>query len=47
MLLVVDVGHVKTMGLLGSWDLVTNVIRTLHGVMSNYKYIYLSYNPSY
>ena len=31
----------------GSWDLVSEVISTLSGVISNYKYSYLSYNPSY
>ena len=31
----------------GSWDLVSKVISTLNGVMSNYKYSYLVYNPSY
>ena len=31
----------------GSWDLVSKVISTLRGVISNYKYSYLSYNPSY
>ena len=31
----------------GSWDLVSTVISTLIGVISNYKYGYLSYNPSY
>ena len=35
-------------GLLGgSWDLVTKVISTLSGAISNCKYSYLSYNPSY
>ena len=31
----------------GSWDLVSKVISTLSGVISNYKYGYLIYNPSY
>ena len=31
----------------GSWDLVSTVISTLSGVISNYKYSYLNYNPSY
>ena len=31
----------------GSWDLVSKVISTLSGVISNYKYSYLNYNPSY
>ena len=31
----------------GSWDLVSAVISTLSGVISNYKYSYLNYNPSY
>ena len=31
----------------GSWDLVSKVISTLIGVISSYKYIYLTYNPSY
>ena len=31
----------------GSWDLVSKVISTLSAVISNYKYSYLSYNPSY
>ena len=31
----------------GSWDLVSKGISTLSGVISNYKYSYLSYNPSY
>ena len=30
----------------GSWDLVSTVISTLSGVISNYKYSYLNYNPS-
>ena len=30
-----------------SWDLVSMVISTLRGVISNYKYSYLNYNPSY
>ena len=30
----------------GSWDLVSKVISTLIGVISNYKYSYLSYNPT-
>ena len=30
----------------GSWDLVSKVISTLSGVISNYKYSYLNYNPS-
>ena len=30
-----------------SGDLVSKVISTLIGVISNYKYSYLSYNPSY
>ena len=34
-------------GLGGSWDLVSTVISTLSGVISNYKYSYLNYNPSY
>ena len=29
----------------GSWDLVSKVISTLSGVISNYKYGYLIYNP--
>ena len=31
----------------GSWDLVSKVIRTLIGGISNYNYSYLIYNPSY
>ena len=31
----------------GSWDLVSNVISTLIGVISSYKYSYLTYKPSY
>ena len=31
----------------GSWDLVSKVISTLIGVIGNYKYSYLPYNPSY
>ena len=31
----------------GSGDLVSKVISTLIGVISNYKYSYLIYNPSY
>ena len=31
----------------GSWDLVSMVISTLIGLISNYKYSYLSNNPSY
>ena len=31
----------------GSWDLVSKVISTLIGVISNYKYSYLIYNPTY
>ena len=31
----------------GSWDLVSTVISTLSGVISNYKYSYLNYNPIY
>ena len=31
----------------GSWDLVSMVISTLSGVISNYKYSCLNYNPSY
>ena len=31
----------------GSWDLVSTVISTLSGVISNYKSSYLNYNPSY
>ena len=31
----------------GSWDLVSTVISTLSGLISNYKYSYLNYNPSY
>ena len=31
----------------GSWDLVSTVISTLSGVISNCKYSYLNYNPSY
>ena len=35
-------------GLLGgSWDLVSMVISTLIGVISNYKYSYHNNNPSY
>ena len=30
----------------GSWDLVGTVISTLSGVISNYKYSDLNYNPS-
>ena len=30
----------------GSWDLVSMVISTLIGVISNYKYGYLNNNPS-
>ena len=33
--------------LAGSWDLVSMVISTLSGVIRNYKYSYLNYNPSY
>ena len=31
----------------GSWDLVSMVISTLSGVISNYKYSYLNYNRTY
>ena len=31
----------------GSWDLVSRVISTVLGVLSNYNYSYLTYNPSY
>ena len=31
----------------GSWDLVSMVISTLSGVICNYMYSYLLYNPSY
>ena len=31
----------------GSWDLVSRVISTLIGVISNYNYSFLTYNPSY
>ena len=31
----------------GSGDLVSKVISTLIGVISGYKYSYLTYNPSY
>ena len=31
----------------GPWDLVSKVISTLSGVMSNYKHSYLKYNPGY
>ena len=31
----------------GSGDLVSMVISTLSGIISNYKYSYLTYNPSY
>ena len=31
----------------GSWDLVSKVISPLIGVIGNYKYSYLIYNPSY
>ena len=31
----------------GSWDLVSEVISTLIGVRSSYKYSYPHYNPSY
>ena len=31
----------------GSGDLVSKVISTLSGVIRNYKYSYLIYNPSY
>ena len=31
----------------GSWDLVSRVIGTLIGAISNYDYRYLTYNPSY
>ena len=35
-------------GLLGgSWDLVSKVRSPLIGVLNNYKYSYLVYNPSY
>ena len=37
----------KTNVLGGSGDLVSKVISTLIGVISSYKYSYLSYNPSY
>ena len=40
----VDV-HVAILG--GSWDLVSRVISTLVGVISNYNYSCLTYNPSY
>ena len=39
------VASVEALG--GSWDLVSKVISPLIGVISNYKYSYLSYNPSY
>ena len=31
----------------GSWDLVSRVISTVIGVISNYNCTYLTYNPSY
>ena len=31
----------------GEWDLVSKVISPPIGVISNYKYSYLIYNPSY
>ena len=31
----------------GSWDLVSRVICTLIGVISNYNCSYLTYNPTY
>ena len=31
----------------GSWDLVSRVISTLIGVISNYNCTYLTYNPNY
>ena len=31
----------------GSWDLVSKVTSTLSGVISNYTYSYLIYNPTY
>ena len=38
----------KRIPLLGSsWDLVSTVVSTLNLVISNYKYSYLIYNPSY
>ena len=37
----------KELVLGGSWDLVSRVISTLIGVISNYKYTYLNYNPGY
>ena len=38
----------EVQGLLeGSWDLVSMVISTLIGLISNYKYSYLNKNPSY
>ena len=37
----------QTIVLGGSWDLVSKVISPLIGVISNYKYSYLIYNPSY
>ena len=40
----IQTGHVA---LGGSWDLVSTVISTLTGVMSNSKYSYFIYNPSY
>ena len=38
-------GFVVVLG--GSEDLVSKVISTLIGVISNYRYSYLIYNPSY
>ena len=31
----------------GLWDLVSRVISTLSGVITNYNCTYLTYNPSY
>ena len=40
--------NIKSQTLLGgSWDLVSKVISPLIGVIGNYKYSYLIYNPSY
>ena len=40
-----DKGTCSILG--GSWDLVSRVISTLIGIISNSHYSYLTYNPSY
>ena len=39
--------YVGTTILTGSWDLVSRVISTLVGVISNYNCSYLTYNSNY